>query len=198
MVVNLLAALLASAASEAATAAPAASPPADRPPASTADPAENPATADLLSGAYRWDDGGAGDALVAVAFPGSRRDIDRKRIGLFGVSQGGWIGPLAAPRSRRVALVVSVSGPGVTPAEQTLDLIEAEMRIDGVPDDGVSEALARGGHRDHALVVVPGANHLMFEAKTGSMFEIPALDGFAPGYRSTVLEWFEGRLGHGS
>lgn len=229
----------------------------------------------------------ADDALSAVAFLRSRRDIDKKRIGLFGVSQGGWIGPLAASRSRNVALVVSVSGPGVTPAEQTLDLIEAELRTDGVPegevrealdltklafhygrtgtgwdeyaaalarsqgrswlpylplppnaqdggweqqrlffhydpapalaalrcpilalfgakDSGIPveknrgrwlEALTRGGHRKHALIVVPAANHVMFEAKTGSMFEIPSLDGFVPAYRRILLDWLRQRFG---
>ncbi len=229
----------------------------------------------------------ADDALAAVALLRSRRDIDKRRIGLFGVSQGGWIGPLAASRSRNVALVVSVSGPGVSPAEQTLDLIEAELRTDGVPDEEVrealdltklafrygrtgagwenyaaalaksqgrswlpylplppnaqdggweqqrlffhydpapalaalrcpvlalfgakdsgipveknrsrwQEALTRGGHREHALIVVPAANHIMFEAKTGSMFEIPSLDRFVPDYRRILLDWLRQRFG---
>lgn len=84
----------------------------------------------------------AADALAAVAFLKGRPEIDAGRIGLLGASQGGWIGPLAASRSPEVALVVSVAGPGVTPAEQTLDLIAGEMRVGGVPEDEVQEALA--------------------------------------------------------
>lgn len=51
------------------------------------------------------------------------------------------------------------------------------------------EALARGGHRENALIVIPAANHLMLEAESGSMFEIPGLDRFAPAYRTTLLDW---------
>ena len=228
----------------------------------------------------------AGDALAAVAFLRSRRDIDAKRIGLFGVSQGGWIGPLAASRSRDVSLVVSVSGPGVTPAEQTLDMIEAELRLSGVPEEEVQEAvgltnmafhygrtgggwaeyaaalarsgerswlpylplpgdpkdslweqqrlfyhydpgpalaslrcpvlalfggkdlsvpagknrrrwqeaLARGRHREHSLLVLPAADHVMFAADTGSMYEIPGLDHFVTEYRTILLDWLRERF----
>jgi pimeloyl-ACP methyl ester carboxylesterase len=60
----------------------------------------------------------AGDGLAAVAYLITRREIDSTRIGVLGSSQGGWVGPLMAARSSRVAFVVSVSGPGVTPREQ--------------------------------------------------------------------------------
>ncbi len=227
----------------------------------------------------------ADDALAAVAYLKSRRDVDPGRIGLFGVSQGGWIGPLAASRSADVALVVSVSAPGVTPAEQTLDLIEAELRFGGVPEPEVAEAvqltqlafhygrtrsgwdeyaraLARSrerpwfsdlgladdpnhneweqqqlfyhydpapalaalrcpllvllaekdsgipieknrrrwrealerGQSEYQILVVPGANHIMFGAKTGSLSEIPNLDGFAADYRRILLEWLRARF----
>jgi pimeloyl-ACP methyl ester carboxylesterase len=83
----------------------------------------------------------ASDALAAVRFLKSRADTDPGKIGLFGVSQGGWIGPLAAARSRDVAFVVSVSGPGTTPAEQMLDHLENELRAEGVGDPGIAGAL---------------------------------------------------------
>ena len=56
-------------------------------------------------------------------------------------------------------------------------------------------ALTRGGHREHALIVVPAANHIMFEARTGSMFEIPSLDRFVPDYRRILLDWLRQRFG---
>jgi pimeloyl-ACP methyl ester carboxylesterase len=229
----------------------------------------------------------AADALAAVGFLEARPEIDAARIGLLGASQGGWIGPLAAARSSDVALVVSVASPGVTPGEQTLDLLAGELRIAGVPEDEVQEALAltrrsleyarsgagweeylearaksgqrdwfpylplpaekgdplwashrlvmdydpapalsalrcpvlalfggrdlgvpadknrrawesalaRGGHRDHALVVLADANHVMVAAKTGSLFaEFPGLDGFVREYRTTLLDWLRPRL----
>ena len=60
----------------------------------------------------------AGDALAGVAALASRPEIDPKRIGLIGNSQGGWIAPLAASRSADVAFVVSLSGPAVTVGEE--------------------------------------------------------------------------------
>ena len=84
----------------------------------------------------------AGDALAAVDLLRARDDIDPDRIGLLGVSQGGWIGPLAASRSKHVAFVVSVSGPGTTPGVQNLDHLENELRAEGVDEPGIGQALA--------------------------------------------------------
>lgn len=60
----------------------------------------------------------ADDALAAVAALRSHANIDRARIGLFGNSQGGWIAPLAASRSRDVAFLISLSGPVSTVGEE--------------------------------------------------------------------------------
>jgi dipeptidyl aminopeptidase/acylaminoacyl peptidase len=60
----------------------------------------------------------AEDALAGVEALARRQDIDRSRIGIFGVSQAGWIAPLAASRSARVAFVVLLSGPAVTVGEE--------------------------------------------------------------------------------
>jgi len=84
----------------------------------------------------------AGDVLAAVRFLRSRDDIDPRFIGVFGVSQGGWIAPLAASRSPDIGFVVSVSGAGVTPAEETLDYVKSEMRVNGVPEEEIAEAVS--------------------------------------------------------
>jgi pimeloyl-ACP methyl ester carboxylesterase len=60
----------------------------------------------------------ASDALAAVAMLKGRREIDAARIGLAGVSQGGWIAPLAASRSPDVTFVITVSGPAVSVGEE--------------------------------------------------------------------------------
>jgi Predicted hydrolase of the alpha/beta superfamily len=56
----------------------------------------------------------AGDAVAAVEYLKTRRDIDAAQIGLLGISQAGWIMPLAAVRSKDVAFLISISGAGVT------------------------------------------------------------------------------------
>ena len=60
----------------------------------------------------------AQDALAGVDALARRDDIDPARIGIFGVSQAGWIAPLAASRSNQVAYVVLLSGPAVTVGEE--------------------------------------------------------------------------------
>lgn len=60
----------------------------------------------------------ADDALAAVAALKSHANIESSRIGLFANSQGGWIAPLAASRSRDVAFLISVSGPVSTVGEE--------------------------------------------------------------------------------
>jgi uncharacterized protein len=44
--------------------------------------------------------------------------IDAKRIGFWGLSQGGWLAVLAAERSKNAAFAISVSAPLVTPEQQ--------------------------------------------------------------------------------
>ena len=60
----------------------------------------------------------AADALAGVEALATRPEIDTTRIGIVGVSQAGWIVPLAASRSERVAFVVLLSGPAVTVGEE--------------------------------------------------------------------------------
>ena len=60
----------------------------------------------------------AADGIAAIAFLKSRRDIDAACIGVWGMSQGGWLAPLAATMSGDIAFVVAVSAPGVSPAGQ--------------------------------------------------------------------------------
>jgi pimeloyl-ACP methyl ester carboxylesterase len=84
----------------------------------------------------------AGDAIAAMEFLKLRNDIDPKQIGVFGVSQGGWIGPLIASRWKDTAFLISVSGAGVTPAEETLDYMQSELRANEVPANEVAEAVS--------------------------------------------------------
>jgi hypothetical protein len=56
----------------------------------------------------------AADALAGVAFLKGRPGVDSSRVGLVGHSEGGWVAPLAASRSRVVAFIVLIAGPAVT------------------------------------------------------------------------------------
>lgn len=55
----------------------------------------------------------ADDMAAGVAFLRTRPEIDGSRIGLMGISQAGWIMPLAAERSPHVRFMILVVGPTV-------------------------------------------------------------------------------------
>jgi pimeloyl-ACP methyl ester carboxylesterase len=63
----------------------------------------------------------ADDVLAGVEFLKSRKEVKASQIGLIGHSEGGAIAPLAASRSKDVAFVVLLAGPGL-PGEETMYL----------------------------------------------------------------------------
>jgi pimeloyl-ACP methyl ester carboxylesterase len=80
------------------------------------------------------------DGLAAIEYLKLRKEVDTKRIGVWGLSQGGWLGPLAASRSADVAFVIAVSGPRVSPGEQMIVYYANDLRRQGVPEGDVREA----------------------------------------------------------
>ena len=90
----------------------------------------------------------ADDAVAAVQYLKSRNDIDPYRIGVLGASQGGWVAPLAASKSASIAFVISVSGPGITPAELTSERLEHDLRTKGFSENEIADALALMKLRD--------------------------------------------------
>jgi len=73
----------------------------------------------------------ADDAIAAARSLKTDPRIDPKRIGIWGLSQGGWIGPLAASRSSDIAFVVAVSAPVVTADVQMLFSSTNHLRANG-------------------------------------------------------------------
>jgi dienelactone hydrolase len=76
----------------------------------------------------------AGDVLAAVGHLRRDRRIRADKIGLWGISQAGWVIPLAASRSQEVAFIVPISGGAVTPAEQELWRQRQNLEFLGVPE----------------------------------------------------------------
>ena len=75
----------------------------------------------------------AGDTVAAFEYLKTRPDIDARQIGLMGVSQAGWVMPLAAARAPDLAFLISISGAGVSGAETTIDHARNEMTAGGMP-----------------------------------------------------------------
>jgi len=80
------------------------------------------------------------DGLAGIEYFKSRKEIDRRHIGVWGLSQGGWLGPLAASQSSDISFVIAVSGPGVSPGEQMFVYYANELRDQGMPEADVREA----------------------------------------------------------
>jgi len=59
----------------------------------------------------------ASDALAAVAFLKSRKDVDPNKIGLAGHSEGAIIAPMVTNQSKDVAFVILLASPGMTGEE---------------------------------------------------------------------------------
>jgi alpha-beta hydrolase superfamily lysophospholipase len=80
----------------------------------------------------------ASETLAAIAMLKKRDDIDTHRIGLWALSQGGWVAPMAAIRSSEIAYLIVVSGPGRDSLSQG---VYPSMRL--LRDSGIDEAEAR-------------------------------------------------------
>lgn len=79
----------------------------------------------------------ADDALAQVGLLKGRNDIDAKRIGLIGHSEGGIVAPMAANRSADVAFVVLLSGPALTGEQIMLAQNELIGRVSRVPEEQI-------------------------------------------------------------
>jgi hypothetical protein len=71
------------------------------------------------------------DLLAATEELRIRLDLDSQRIGLWGLSQGGWIAPLAASMEDWFSSIIVVSGTPLTPADQMIYSVEFALRNDG-------------------------------------------------------------------
>ncbi len=83
----------------------------------------------------------AGDAAAAMRALREDPRVDPDRTGFVGLSQGGWIAPLAAQRLGDTAFNVSVSGTVVTPAEQIRHEVAQDFRRAGLDEAQVARLL---------------------------------------------------------
>jgi dienelactone hydrolase len=83
----------------------------------------------------------ADDALAAVRLLRSRSEVDSTRIGIWGLSQGAWVGTLAASRDTSIAFAILLSGGGVTPAEAELYDDEIKLREAGYSQAAIDTAM---------------------------------------------------------
>src|SRR5215204_4126144 len=99
----------------------------------------------------------ADDAVAAAKFLQSRKDVNPKQIGFWGLSQGGWIAPLAASRFPDAAFAIALSGGGLSPAETELFDTEYELTKAGYTANEIKDALAFQRLKNE-IIASPSAN----------------------------------------
>lgn len=107
----------------------------------------------------------ARETLAAVRFLTATPGIDATRVGLWGISQGGWIAPMtAALAPAEIAFAILVSAASMTPFQQSMHQLRTELSRDGFPDAQISRAEELMERRGAALAAgVPGAEILAAE-----------------------------------
>ncbi|WP_327589596.1 prolyl oligopeptidase family serine peptidase [Nonomuraea sp. NBC_00507] len=94
----------------------------------------------------------ADDTLAAVELLRKQPGVDPGKVGVWGLSEGGWVAPLAASRSKDIAFVVVVGANSLQPLRQQAWAVAAGLRKAGVEGSLVERteptlyrAIAAGG-----------------------------------------------------
>ena len=81
------------------------------------------------------------DVLAGIEYLKSRKEIDMKKIGLIGHSEGGLIAPMAAVQNDDVAFIVLMAGPGLTGEEILLLQSRLIEEASGTPAEEIKKNL---------------------------------------------------------
>jgi hypothetical protein len=84
----------------------------------------------------------ADDALAAVEYLKTRAEVDPKRIGIIGHSEGGLVAPLVATKTKDVAFILLMAGPSVSGAVTAAAQVELLLRGEGAPQAQIDRDVA--------------------------------------------------------
>jgi dienelactone hydrolase len=116
----------------------------------------------------------ADDGIAARHMLEHEAGVDHRRIGYWGLSQGGWLAALAAERDPRCAFAISISAPMVTADVQMRFAVANILRIRGYDQTAIDAALdARRGVDDfmHGKASRPDAQRRLDAAAAQPWFE---------------------------
>lgn len=80
----------------------------------------------------------ASDVLAGVQYLKTRKEVDARKIGLVGHSEGGLIAPMVAAQSADVAFIVLMAGPGVSGDEIVILQSELISRAEGESEKNIA------------------------------------------------------------
>lgn len=81
----------------------------------------------------------ASDVLAGIAYLKTRKELDAKKLGVIGHSEGGLIAPLCAAKSPDVAFIVMMAGPGVTGEEILYEQAALLARASGANENAITQ-----------------------------------------------------------
>jgi dipeptidyl aminopeptidase/acylaminoacyl peptidase len=101
----------------------------------------------------------ANDGLAALRMLASDKRIDPRKIGFWGLSQGGWLSILATSLSQQVAFAISISAPLTTPDVQMNFAVRNILSVKGFSEEDIRQAISTRtfvdnfmrGHGDRAV-----------------------------------------------
>jgi uncharacterized protein len=118
------------------------------------------------------------DAEAALSYLKTRKEIDAKRTGLIGHSEGGLIGPLVASRSGGVAWIVLLAGPGLNGEDTLLLQSELILKSSGVDDDQV--ARTREFNKQTYALVRQEKDPAALQAKLSDLVQSSSMSAMLP------------------
>ncbi|HYQ59063.1 MAG TPA: alpha/beta fold hydrolase [Draconibacterium sp.] len=80
-----------------------------------------------------------GDVIAGVEFLKDRKEIDPKKIGLIGHSEGGLIAPIAVTESKDITFIVMMAGPGTVGEQILYEQGALIARASGLPDFSIEQ-----------------------------------------------------------
>ena len=120
----------------------------------------------------------AADAEAALAYLKTRKEIDAKKIGLIGHSEGGMIAPLIAAHSGDVAWIVLLAGPGLT-GEETL-LLQSELILKAADVNDGQIAVAREFNKQAYALVRQEKDSAALQVKLNDLVHSSAMSASLP------------------
>lgn len=119
-------------------------------------------TGQFMTEASYYPNGFTDDALAAFRYLQSRKDIDARKIGLWGTSEGGMLTTQVASRNNEVRFIIDSSGFMMPLSEQLLYKVKAQLQADGFPPDDIAAAGAL--QRERLNVERTGEGYKEFQA----------------------------------
>jgi pimeloyl-ACP methyl ester carboxylesterase len=107
----------------------------------------------------------ASDAIAGVSYLKGRSEIDPRRIGVLGHSEGGIIAPMVAVEDQDVSFVIMVAGPGIRGDHLFVDQSMRTSRVYGAPEDYIKRRAIFDQSLYDAIISAPSDAEALARAK---------------------------------